>query len=183
MLMPTYIAMLRGVNLASRNRMKMDVLRSVCESIGLENCETHIQSGNVIFNTAKRDPERIAREMEASIEKQFGFRAPVILRTPAELKNVIEKAPFISRPDFEPARLLIYFLASALTDEARLKLKTVDPSPEQLAIGVRELFIYYPNGMARPKLSLTSLEKKIANIGTGRNWTTVNNLLEIAMGR
>lgn len=44
----------------------------------------------------------------------------------------------------------------------------------------REVYIYFPNGMARPKLSWLTVEKKLTTAGTGRNWNSVIKLLEMA---
>src|SRR5262249_33944567 len=79
--MPVVISLLRGVNLASHNRVKMEALRALYEKLGLENPQTYVQSGNVIFQTEERNLSTIANRIEQAIEKNFGFRAPVIVRT------------------------------------------------------------------------------------------------------
>jgi uncharacterized protein (DUF1697 family) len=163
--MPVFIAMLRGLNLARHNRIKMDALRSLCETIGLKDCETHIQSGNVVFRTGRLGIARLSNDIASAIHEKFGFRPAVILRTPAELKSMVENAPFNSRLGFDPAKLLVYFLQSKISDEALWKLKAIDANPEQLEVGDRELFIYYPNGMARPKLSLAAIERLLSALG------------------
>ena len=66
--MTVMIAMLRGVNLGSRNRIKMDALRAVCESLDLQDAQTYVQSGNVVFRTDKRDLTRLAKQLENGIE-------------------------------------------------------------------------------------------------------------------
>lgn len=178
--MSVVISMLRGVNLASHNRMKMETLRAVYESLGLHGAQTHIQSGNVVFKTEKRDLISLAKTIENGIEKTFGFRPPVILRTTAELRDVIARNPFASRSGIDPSRLLITFLVSEPEAEARAKVLAYEAAPEELSIDGRELYIYYPNGMARPKLSWPLIEKTLRVSGTGRNWNTVTKLLEIA---
>ncbi len=52
--------------------------------------------------------------------------------------------------------------------------------PEELRIDGREVFIYFPNGMGRPKMSWPRIEKALKTWGTGRNWNTVGKLLEMA---
>ncbi|MGO9166492.1 MAG: DUF1697 domain-containing protein [Candidatus Sulfotelmatobacter sp.] len=51
--MPIYVSMLRGINVGGHNKIKMDQLRASLEALGLERVKTYIQSGNVVFNTAK----------------------------------------------------------------------------------------------------------------------------------
>ncbi len=178
--MTVIISMLRGVNVGGHNRIKMVALRALYESLGLREPQTFIQSGNVIFSTDKRDLSALARRIEDAIERDFGFRPAVILRTSSELREVIARNPFAKRSGIEPNRLLVNFLASdpgAKTREEVLKLKT---EPEELRMDGRELYIYFPNGMARPKMSWAVLERTLKVPGTGRNWNSVIKLLEMA---
>jgi len=172
--MPVIVSMLRGVNLGPSRRMKMDDLRAVYESLGLRDVRFYVQSGNVVFRSARAIS---AARIEDAIEKRFGFRSDVILRSPAELRDVIARNPF---PGVEGAKLLVWFLAADPGEEARARARALDTSPEKLHIEGRELYIYYPNGMARPKLNMTALGKALPGAGTGRNWNTVTKLLEIA---
>ena len=58
----------------------------------------------------------------------------------------------------------------------------INADPEELRIGDRELYIHFPNGMGRSKLSVAAVERALGVPGTGRNWNTVTKLLEIAEG-
>src|SRR5215472_10120780 len=120
--MPVVISLLRGVNLGGRNKVKMEALRGLYESLGMQNVQTHIQSGNVVFRTKERDLARLSRLIEGGIEKKFGFRTDVILRTPAELREVIARNPFAQRPAVDPSRLLVTFLAADPDPEGREKV-------------------------------------------------------------
>lgn len=166
--------MLRGVNLGPSRRMKMEDLRAVYESLGLKDIRTYVQSGNVVFRASR---PLAAERIEDAVEKRFGFRSDVILRTPEELENVIARNPF---PGVEGSKLLVWFLARDPGDESRAKVRALETPPEELRIDGREMFIYYPNGMARPKLNMTAIGKALPCTGTGRNWNTVTKLLEIA---
>src|SRR6266446_2126283 len=176
-LVPVIISMLRGVNLASHNRMKMDVLRALYESLGLREPQTYVQSGNVVFRTGERDLAALARRIEKGIERTFAIRSDVILRTAPEMKDVIARNPFAKRSDIEPSRLLVTFLASDPGPEACEKVRAIKADPEELHIDGRELYIYYPNGQARPKLSFAAVERALKTTGTGRNWNSVTKLL------
>lgn len=178
--MPVLISMLRGVNLGKHNKINMSALRALYESLKFENPRTYVQSGNVIFRTDSRDLVRLCKRIENGIEKTFGFRSDVILRTPAELRDVIARNPFASRRGIEPKRLAVTFLASDPGQEARDKLLAIKAEPEEVRIDGRELYIYYPNGMARPKLTWPIIERTLKTSGTSRNWNTVTKLLEIA---
>ncbi len=178
--MPVIVSMLRGVNVGTHNRIKMEALRPLYESIGLRDPQTYVQSGNVVFRTDKHDLVALAKRIEDAIEKGFGFRPAGILRTSSDLRDAIARNPFAKRSGIEPNKLLIYFLASDPGDDVRDKVLQLKTEPEEMQLHARELYIYFPNGMARPKMSWAVLERTLNTPGTGRNWNSVAKLLEMA---
>ncbi len=177
--MAVVITMLRGVNVGGRNLVKMDALRELCAVLKLREASTHLQSGNVVFKAPDRSVAMLGPKLEKEIERAFGFHCDVILRTPAEMKAAIANNPFGARA-IDPAKLLVYFLARDPGAEARVKISRMDTGPEELHMAPRELYIHFPNGMGRPKLSLAALDRALKVPATGRNWNTVNQLVEIA---
>src|SRR5438067_1584241 len=103
------ISMLRGVNLGPHNRVKMDELRAMYASLGLRDIQTYVQSGNVIFGTDKGGAA-LVRKIEEAIARKFGFRCDVVIRTTAELRDVVARNPFKGR-HVVPEKLLGTFLA------------------------------------------------------------------------
>ena len=178
--MPVLISMLRGVNVGPHNRIKMDALRAVYESLKLEEPRTYVQSGNVIFRTKEKDLARLAVKIQDAIEKKFKCRPQVILRTTDELKKAIEATPFADRPDLEPGKILVTFLAAAPSREAEASLAKFKDYPEELHLKGREMYIYFPNGAGRSKLPWSSVEKLLKVTGTARNWNSVTKILDIA---
>jgi uncharacterized protein (DUF1697 family) len=178
--MTVVISMLRGVNLGSHNRVKMDRLRALYESLKLVNPQTYIQSGNVIFQTQERDLARLAKRIGNGIEQSFGFRSEVVVRTASELRSAIARNPFATRPGIDPSKLLVTFLASDPGPEARERLLRIKADPEELRIDGSELYTYYPNGMGRSKLQMAVMERAVKISGTSRNWTSVTKMLEMA---
>jgi uncharacterized protein (DUF1697 family) len=96
------------------------------------------------------------------------------------MRDVIARNPFAKRRGIEPSKLLVTFLASDPGPEAREKLHKIKTEPEEVRMDGREIYIYFPNGMARPKLSWPVIERTLRTSGTGRNWNSVTKLLEIA---
>jgi uncharacterized protein (DUF1697 family) len=176
---PALVTLLRGVNVGSANRMKMEALRKVYESLGLRAVTTYLQSGNVVFLAPEHGLATLPGCLETAIEKAFGFRPRVIARTGEELRQVVAANPFARRSGIEPAKLLVTFLAEHPSDEANQKLREIPSAPEEIHLVGRELYIHYPNGLGRPKVPWTSLEKLLKIPGTGRNWNTVINLLDL----
>jgi uncharacterized protein (DUF1697 family) len=178
--MAVIISMLRGVNVGGHNKIKMDVLRGLYESLGLRDVQTYVQSGNVVFRTKERNLGALGNKIENAIERSFGFRPAVIVRTPSELREVIARNPFAKRRGIEPSKLLVTFLASRPAAEALEQVLKIKAEPVELHIDGREVYIYFPDGVGRPKLSWVTVEKKLKTSGTGRNWNSVTKLLEMA---
>src|SRR5512132_4352069 len=113
--------MLRGVNVGGHNKIKMDALSALYESLGLLDPQTYIQSGNVIFRTKERDLVLLTKRIEDGIERSFGFRPGVIVRTASELRDVLARNPFAKRPAgaIDPSRLLVTFLSRDPGAEAK----------------------------------------------------------------
>jgi len=159
--------------------MKMDALRGVCESLKFTKVQTLVQSGNVVFQTKETDELVIAAKLEKAIEKKFAFTCDVVVRSTADLKSAIQRTPFAKR-DLDPRSVLVVFLRSHPSAEVREKAGQIPAAPEELYLDGREFYMYFPNGMARPQLNWTSVEKVLKTPATGRNWNTVTKLLEMA---
>ena len=177
--MAAMICLLRGVNVVGSNQIKMDALRALCESLKLCNPQTYIQSGNTVFQTKESDAVKLATRIENAIEKKHGFRPDVVLRTAAEMREVIARNPFDKRNGIEPSKLIVTFLATDPAAETRTALLALEPDPEEMHTKGREIYVYFPDGMGRSKFAAL-LARKLKNTGTARNWNTVMKLLEMA---
>lgn len=178
--MPVIICMLRGVNVGGNNMIKMDALKALCVSLNLKDPQTYVQSGNVLFKTDEKDLAKLTKRIQDAIDKKIGFRPAVILRTAAELRDVIARNPFAKRSGIEPGKLLVTFLAADPGKEARAQALAIKTDPEELHIIGREAYIYFPNGQGRSKLPWPKIERALQTSGTGRNWNSVTKMLEIA---
>ncbi len=173
--MTVFIALLRGVNVGGSRSIKMQALRDVCAQQALEGATTYLQSGNVVFRADRADVDALARALETAIGRALGVQATVLLRTLDDLRRVIVRNPFPEHVD-EPSRLLVTFLAETPTPDAVEALRRAHTGPEAFEVLGRELYVYYPNGAGRSKLSSTLIEKKLRAAGTARNWNTVTQL-------
>jgi uncharacterized protein (DUF1697 family) len=178
--MPVLISMLRGVNVGGHNKISMQALRALYESLRFEDPRTHVQSGNVIFRTKEKNSIALAKKIQNAIEGEFGCRPEVILRTSDELRKAIAATPFADRPHLEPGKILVTFLVAEPGPEAHATLLTLKKHPEELHLKGRELYIYFPNGAGRSKLPWSSVEKLFKTTGTARNWNSVTRMLAIA---
>ncbi len=178
--MPTYIAMLRGINVSGHNIVKMERLRASFESLKLHDVRTYVQSGNVIFRATGGSATRLSQRVHEVMQRDFGFTVPLLLRSVDELNAVMKSNPFLKRRSIDPARLHVTFLSDA-PQKADLKgLAALPAGPDEYHLAKREIYLYCPEGYGRTKLSNTALERVLSVVATTRNWKTAGTLLDMA---
>lgn len=171
--MPTQIALLRGINLGASTTIKMAALRELCESLGMKNVRTYIQSGNIVFDS-NRDDE--ATRLTEAIAKQFNVKTFTVLRSREDLEQLTAANPF---PAHDPKKVVVSFLTATPTPEAIAEVQAMNITPEELVFHGRDLFIYFPNGQGVSKLPMAKIERTLKVSGTARNWNTVQALLAL----
>lgn len=176
--MPEYVAMLRGINVGGRNRLPMRELAALFVAAGGDNVETYIQSGNVIFDASREAAANSSETVSHAIEHQYGYRIPVIVRTAAQVANVVDSNPWI--PAGVPETMLhVYFLQ---TEPEQNRISALEPerSPgDAFAVLGQEVYLNLANGMARTKLTNAYFDSALNTISTGRNWRTVSKLHDL----
>ena len=180
--MTVYVSMLRAVNVGGTSRIKTDALRAAYESIGLKDVRTLLQSGNVVFRSAIADREQLVKRIMQEIERQLKLEVEVMLRTLAEIAGIVERGPVLS-PRADMSKLLVMFLSAvpdAAAQSALAKWHKDRKGPEMLEMRGPEIYLYYPEGVGRSKLSGAVIESKLDVSGTARNWNTLQKLLETA---
>ncbi|MEA2166262.1 MAG: hypothetical protein QOK37_4389 [Thermoanaerobaculia bacterium] len=177
--MPAFICLLRGVNVGGNKMLKMESLKKLCLSLGLLDASTYLQSGNIVFRSDVTDRAVLVRRIEEGIRKATALDVRVILRTTAEMKKLIAANP-MSVDDRNPKALLVAFLNGELSKGAKELLSGLKAPSEELHVAPRELYLYFPEGIAGSKLSNALTEKKVGVTVTARNWNTVNALLQMA---
>lgn len=177
--MTVFVALLRAVNVGGTGKLPMTELRALCDELGFADARTYVQSGNVVFRARQSDAKKVARRLADGIERRFGFRPGVMLRTTAELRRVVRTNPFARTRGIEPARLLVMFFAERPSRAAAGRLEHVRRVREELRLVGRELYVWFPDGQGRSKLSTAALERALGP-GTGRNWNSVTRLLAMA---
>ena len=173
------VSLFRGINVGGHRTVRMNELRDVYEALGLSEVVSYIQSGNLVFSHEDMDLAALASLIEESFASRFGFHAHVLLRSAAELAGVIARHPLHEWSGKEPKQLMVVFLAAPANEEALAQFQRVYSGPEELHASGKELYIYYPNGVGRSKLSHNVLEKRLKTVGTARNWSTVLELQKL----
>ncbi len=173
-----HVALLRGINVAGKNVLPMKDLARMFADAGCTDVRTYIQSGNVIFDAPPGAPG-IADMITANIEKRFGFRVPVTLRTSEQLRKIIRGNPFLAAGT-DQKWLHVYFLAGTPNARAIAGLDPGRSAPDAFHVAGREIYLHVPNGMGRSKLTNAYFDAKLSTICTARNWATVLKLAEMA---
>ena len=173
----THVALLRGINVGGKNMLPMKDLVSIFAAAGCTDVRTYIQSGNVIFKAPAGAPG-IADGIAAKIEKQFGFRIPIILRTSQQLLQTIRNNPFLASVS-DHRWLHVYFLAHPPNARAIGGLDTARSAPDVFHVLGQEIYLHLPNGMGRSKLTNAYFDSKLSTTCTARNWATVLKLSEM----
>ena len=175
--MPSFVTMLRGVNVGGSKKLKMSELSELYSSLGLEGVRTYIQSGNVVFSTSQRNTSGLVKRIEKELKDHLGSEVTVFIRTPDELGKIVAKNPFVER---DRRWLHVTFLYETPKDHPMEKLNAARSKGEEFSISDKEVFLFLPNGMGRTKLSNSFFEKMLLVPATTRNWNTVTTLFEMA---
>lgn len=177
--MQTYISMLRGINVSGQKKIIMIELKQLYEQQGFTKVQTYIQSGNVVFDSEKsQDYFEISKIIELAIEKKYSFQVPVIVKQAEDLISAIKNNPFPRNID--TARIGITFLEKKPTAENLQKLDGIDYLPDQFIIDGLNIYVHCPESVGNSKLTLNLFESKLKVRATGRNWRTINKLIEMA---
>src|SRR5262245_40245317 len=178
--MTTYIALLRGVNLAGKRRLSMSDFRDIVTRMGMCDVQTLLQSGNVVFRCAARKPSSLETEMEAAILKKLKLATVVHVRTADEWQDVIAHNPFPDEAKRDPGHLLVSCLREAPSAKSVAELQAAITGSEIVRAHGRQAYIVYPDGVGRSKLTPAMLDRKLGAGGTARNWNTVLKLGALA---
>jgi uncharacterized protein (DUF1697 family) len=176
--MPTYAALLRGINVGRNKRIGMADLRSLVEALGHESVKTHLQSGNVVFESPKRRDRALGDAIEQAIASELGMDVTVIVRRSDELAAVVEVGPYGGRTS-DHKRIHVAFLSDVPKAAAVKGFGIEEFAPDEMTIVGREAHLLYPDGYARTKLTNAVIEKRLGVRATTRNWRTVQALADL----
>jgi uncharacterized protein (DUF1697 family) len=147
-------------------------LRQCCESLGLNDCRTHLNSGNAVGSIAASKAREFAAALTRKLEHTFGFPVPVVTRTAVEVQRIIAHNPFLAGGVAKDS-LHIAFLSARPSAAAVRALKAPPSQDDRFLLQGGEVFLHLPNGVARTKLTNAWMDKSLGVTSTQRNWATV----------
>ena len=158
----------------------MSDLRDLITELGFTDARTLLQSGNLVFRGDGRKSAALEQLLETEAGKRLGLQADFLVRSADEWKDVVARNPFPKEAERDPSHLVVMFLKSAVN------LKTVSAAQASIAgretirADGRQMYIVYPDGIGRSRVSNVFLEGKLGVRGTARNWNTVLKLAALA---
>lgn len=180
-MMTTYISLLRGVNVSGHNPIKMEALRMSYHNLGFSDVTTYVQSGNVIFSGNDLEINPLNLLISQKIEKEFGFKVPVIVMSADSLTEIINNNPLLGQIHKDRSFFHVTFLSDAPKEFDISAIDSKKQKEEEVYFLNNAIYLYCPNGYGTTKLTNNFFESKLKLTATTRNWKTTNELLKIAL--
>ncbi len=177
--MNTWIALLRGINVGGHNKLPMKDLVAELERLGLSDVKTYIQSGNAVFRSRESEASVLCEQIASAIGSSHGFRPRVLVLSRQDLQAAARANPFAAAAEAEPKTVHLSFLAEPATAPDLAGMEAVKVKSEGFVLTERVFYLHAPEGIGRSKLA-AKVETSLGVPATGRNWRTVQKILEIA---
>lgn len=170
------ICLLRGVNVGGV-KVTMADLKAIALEAGYEDPRTLLASGNLVIRSDD-DPDAVEAALEAGVERHFGLRIEIMVRTPEHWRALIQSNPMPDQAAADPSHLLVMVMKSGVAPGAVEALNAFAVGEERVVEAGGALFFWHPEGIGRSKLA-EKAQPRLMGVGTGRNWNTVQKLAEM----
>jgi uncharacterized protein (DUF1697 family) len=174
--MSVHIALLRGINVGGHNMVAMSDLRDLFGALGLAGATSLLQSGNLVFQSGQLTGAALEHLLEVETAKRLNVSADYFVRSAAEWDKIVARNPFPEEAKNDPGHLVVMFLKKAPPAKRLDALQAAIEGPEKISAAGKQLYIVYPAGIGRSKLTGALIEKTLGSRGSGRNWNTVLKL-------
>ncbi len=179
--MKTYIALLRGINVGGKNKIKMANLRLLLEENGFKNVQTYIQSGNIVFNTSEENKRELENIIAEIIKKNYDFEVPVVVKTGEEIQSILTNNPYKNQEDLNSNKIYFVLLKKQPSEENKEILNAISFTNESLEINPNCVYLRCALGAGKAKCTNNLIEKKLKVAATTRNYKTMLKLQEMAL--
>src|SRR6266508_1674174 len=159
--MPTHIALLRAVNLGSHNKVAMAELRELLGRLGFSEPRTLLQSGNLVFRTARPTGAALEKLLETEAAGRLGLETDIFVRTAAEWRAIVARNPFPEEAARDPAHLVLLCLKAAPSADAVRQLQQAIAGRELVRADGRQAYIVYPDGIGTSRLTNAFIERHL----------------------
>lgn len=176
--MKAFVALPRSINTGKRKVLKEDLL-GVAADLGFQTAKTYLASGNLLLWGDHKGGESLEVALEDALEARMGLRTDFMVRSPADLRRLVDGNPFKAEALDHPSHVIVNFLKVPLPDGDEEILRAANTGPERFAVAARELYLDFPISMADSLLDRDWKKTKRNPVGTTRNWNTVLKLTEM----
>jgi uncharacterized protein (DUF1697 family) len=179
----TYLALLRAVNVGGSKPVAMSHLTGMLAGLGFSDARSVGQSGNLVFGRESRsDSKAIEVLLEKEARNQLGLETDFFVRRAKEWTAVVANNPFTKEADRDSSHLLVMVTKTTANPREVDALQASITGPEVIRAHDHQLYILYPAGVGRSRLTNALIERKLGIRGTARNWNTVLKLGAMAGG-
>lgn len=179
--MNKWLVLLRGINVSGQKKIVMAELRELLTANGFGQVVTYIQSGNIIVDLEEEMAQlAIETKVKRLIHKNYGFDVDVFARAPAWFKSVAQKNPYLNKPAIDRKQLYLTILDQVPTRENIRRLDDFNTTDDEYVIRESVIYIHYPNGAGKARLTNNLIESKLKVKATSRNWNTTLKLIELS---
>jgi uncharacterized protein (DUF1697 family) len=172
--MPRYVALFRGINVGKAKRIAMADLRSLLEKLGFTDVRTLLNSGNAVFTSAPAPADKIAARIRAEVLKKLGVDALVIVKADKDIASIL-KGNALEKIATDGSRLLVAMTHDPKAIAALRKVALQAWGDEQVHVGKHAAYLWCANGILESKAAVALLGG-LEDIGTTRNWATLNKI-------
>jgi len=176
--MAVFVALPRSINTGKRKVLKDDLL-GIARDTGFKDAKTYLASGNLVLWGDHAGGEALERALEDALEARIGLRTDFMVRSPDQIRAIIDANPFKAEAEDHPSHVIVNFLKAPLPQGDEDLLRAAITGPERFAVGPRELYLDFPISMADSVLDRDWKKSKRNPVGTTRNWNTVLKLAEM----
>lgn len=162
------VALLRGINVGGHRKVPMARVRALAGELGLENPQTYVASGNLVFGS-----NEAAAALEAMLERailaRFGFGVDVLVRTAADWSGHVAANPFPEESRHSPSHVMLVIGREPPQAAALEALRARATGGERVEARGDTLWIWFANGAGRSRIGGAPGK----GVWTSRNWRTV----------
>jgi uncharacterized protein (DUF1697 family) len=180
--MACWIALIRGINVGGHQKLAMADLRRMLAEMGFANPVSLLQSGNLLFHSPQRSAAKLEKLLEAQTSERLGMDVGFLLRSLPQWEQIVEANPFVSHAERDPGRLVVMCLKQTPAETRLAALQKAITGREFFRAVGPQLYIVYPDGIGRSRLTHGLIERTLGARGTARNWNTVVKIAEAAKG-
>jgi uncharacterized protein (DUF1697 family) len=175
--MPTYLAFLRAINLGAKRVFPQSDIQRVVSEVGFENVQTHINTGNLRFESRMRSRAKIESLLETAFGRDRGFEVATIVYSPAEFSSVAADAEELHAAHPGLARHYVYLMKDELTPSARRAVEEAASDKGEMVVRGRAAHALLRPGYQDGRVDPLGAAK-LLGVATNRNVTVIRTLAQ-----